>query len=921
LSATSVRFDAGWRARPQVDRAPGRLGVTVSSVAPRPGDQIELVIDSPHAGAGLAYLVGSRTIAVDLGDLQEGSNTLSLKVPEDWSDVAGLWVLPVVYSNGAVGVDQLPSRAVGAHFVGLDQSHVLLNVATTTADEIRPRETLSVPVSIGALNDGERGFALAWIVDDGVLRMTDYQSPNPASHFLSAYALPADLRDTFASMIASVGLTAAPLQQGYDGEFAMAMRAMSLDAAGLSLAQGLTTRIKETLALSSAIVPLAADGTANLDFDVPDFVGRGRLMTIVWTDQGRMGAESETLVIRDPVVADLFLPRFLAPGDEIDVKLLLSNTQDRDLVTEVRLSMDEGLSLGQGANQMSMSLASKGQQTIPLRLSASDLIGATGVTVEVALEDETLSRHFPIEIRPAAPREVVRDTFVLEAGESFTLNPELLAELGDAVIRMSVTSMNAIDADFLANSLLQYPFRCSEQTTSRATGLLLGTNLTLSETQRDRELNDAFVSLQNRRGYSGIINLWPGYAEGDLYLHAYATDFLGLASDRGYEAASALRASFVQSLKQYLERLQDPYYSYEISTRAEAYGLAVLARAGEADIAAQRLLFDQLVGKNGSLMAKAALAVAADAVGDRSDRDTLLNELSKTGEQASSLELEDFGTPFRDQLAALALLGEAGLFSHPAVETYLSESLPALALALADQRLTTQEEAWALRLSMHLGAGTVAYDTIGDLSWSPDMQPHLSPSDFDASKGVSNTGEAPVLVSLWQAGVPTDTTAAISDGISIERLMLDMDTLQPVTNPAPGQRVLVSVVGTAFGDEMLDYVVADLLPAGFEVEQTGLPSTVIIGGGRVGDCQLGENSLVPGICNTETGKAFQQTGTDYAEARADRVLFGFQAQKQHFALYYVMRRTQAGQVTLPGAYVEAMYRPDRRARSASRLIQ
>jgi uncharacterized protein YfaS (alpha-2-macroglobulin family) len=120
---------------------------------------------------------------------------------------------------------------------------------------------------------------------------------------------------------------------------------------------------------------------------------------------------------------------------------------------------------------------------------------------------------------------------------------------------------------------------------------------------------------------------------------------------------------------------------------------------------------------------------------------------------------------------------------------------------------------------------------------------------------------------------------------------------------------------------MLDYVVADLLPAGFEVEQTGLPSTVIIGSGRVGDCQLGENSLVPGICNTETGKAFQQTGTDYAEARADRVLFGFQAQKQHFALYYVMRRTQAGQVTLPGAYVEAMYRPDRRARSASRLIQ
>ena len=921
LSATSYRFDAGWRARPQVDRAPGRLGLTVSSASPRPGDQIDLVIDSPHAGSGLAYLVGSQTIAVDLGTIEEGSNTLTLTVPQDWTDVAGLWVLPVVYSAGAVGVDQLPSRAVGAHFVGLDQSQVLLTVATTTDDEIRPRETLSVPVSVGPLNDGEQGFALAWIVDDGVLRMTNYQSPNPASHFLSAYALPADLRDTFASLIASVGLTAAPLQQGYDGEFAMAMRTMSLDAAGLSLAQGLTTRIKETLALSSTIVPLASDGTADLNFDLPDFVGRGRLMTVVWTDQGRLGAASENLVIRDPVVADLFLPRFLAPGDEVDIKLLLSNTQDRDLVTEVRLTMDNGLSLAQGASLMSMTLTSKGQQTIPLRLAANDLLGATGVTVKVVLEDETLSRHFPIEIRAVAPREVVRDTFVLEAGERFTLDPELLADLGDAVIRMSVTSMNTIDANSLANSLVQYPFRCSEQTTSRATGLLLGTNLDLSETQRDRELNDAFVTLQNRRGYSGIVNLWPGYAEGDLYLHAYATDFLGLAGDRGYEAATALRASFVQSLKQYLARVRDPYYSYDISLRAEAYGLAVLARAGEADIAAQRLLFDQLTGQDSEIMAKAALAVAADAVGDQSDRDTLLKQMSKTPDQVSKLDLEDYGTPFRDQLAALALLGEAGLFDHPSVEAYLTANLPVLSLTLADRRLTTQEEAWALRLSEHLSAGTVAYESFGDLNWSAEKQPNLTVADFDGAKGVSNTGDAAMLVSLWQAGAPTDTTTVVSDGISIERLMLDMDTLQPVANPSPGQRVLVGIVGTAFGDEMLDYVVADLLPAGFEVEQTGLPSTVMIAGGRVGDCQLGENSLVAGICNTETGKAFQQTGTDYAEARADRVLFGFEAQKQHFALYYVMRRTQAGQVTQPGSYVEAMYRPDRRARSVSKILQ
>ncbi|MGB1146611.1 MAG: MG2 domain-containing protein, partial [Alphaproteobacteria bacterium] len=192
LSATSLRFNAGWRALPQVDRAPGRLGVTVSTAEPQPGDSIDIVIDSPFAGAGLVYLVGSETHVESLGTLSEGSNDLSLTLPESWDNAEGLWLLPVVYSQGATGVDQLPARAVGASFVGFDHSPVTLDLALETDDEVKPRETLTVPVSIGALAEGETAYALSWIVDDGVLKMTGYQSPDPLKHFLDPYALPAD---------------------------------------------------------------------------------------------------------------------------------------------------------------------------------------------------------------------------------------------------------------------------------------------------------------------------------------------------------------------------------------------------------------------------------------------------------------------------------------------------------------------------------------------------------------------------------------------------------------------------------------------------------------------------------------------------------------------------------------------------------
>ena len=160
--------------------------------------------------------------------------------------------------------------------------------------------------------------------------------------------------------------------------------------------------------------------------------------------------------------------------------------------------------------------------------------------------------------------------------------------------------------------------------------------------------------------------------------------------------------------------------------------------------------------------------------------------------------------------------------------------------------------------------------------------------------------------------------------------MFDLETLQPVTNPAPGQRVLVSLFGTVFEAQSLDYIAAELLPAGFEVEQVGLPDSVVQEWSDPGDCPLqeGEDAAevergdlipttqwLPGVCMIDGEPAFQTTDYDYGEARADRVLFGFFLERGSFALY-VMRRAQAGDVVQPGAYVEAMMRPSIHARGS-----
>lgn len=927
LSATSMRFNAGWLALPQVDRVPGRIGVTLAGDKPSPGETITLVIDTPHAGPGLALLVGSRTQVLDLGPLQEGANTLTLDLPKDWPDEAGLWVLPAVSSAGAMGADRLPGRSVGALFVSFDASDTLLDLDLEHSNDIRPREPLQLAASVGALAEDERGYMLAWLVDDGVLSMTGYQSPKPAAHFLSAFALPADLRDTFAALIASEGLKAAPLKQGFGDEYDLAMAAMAPDD-GMSLSQGLTTRIRETLALSTAIVPLDAQGRATLSLQVPDFVGRARLMTLAWTDQGRMGAEAERVLIRDPIVADLFLPRFLAPGDAVDVKLLLSNTQARAFDTRIEISPSTGLRLQEGAGEMRVLLAAQGQHTLPLRLKAGAETGAQTVTVSLHFGGETLTRKFPIEVRAPSPRTLERETLVLAPGDAMTLEPSLLADLDDLQISLGVGPATAIDASALSRQLEAYPYRCTEQTTARAIGLLLGRNLPMTESARQDALREALVTLQNRRGSGGLVSLWPGYQDGDLFLHAFVTDFLGLAAEQGMQTAADLRPGFVSRLRRGVERAEDPYYGDQLSLRSRAYALAVLARAGAPDIGAQRLLIRDLLAEKQHVFAAAALAVAAHAVGDMADRDTLIDRLLPAASQTVALdddrsdktrlpgEIEDYGTQQRDWIAALALLTEAGLNDHAGVSEVLATRLPLLLIALRKGRLSTQEQAWALRLAHQLGAGdAVSFEPLGD-PW-PER---WTAQDFDGSRGLRNTGDAPLLVSLWQSGTPVTDTPALNTSVSLSRTLLDLDTLEPVTNPAPGQRLLVSLTGTALEDQPLDYILADLLPAGFEVETVGLPEGLPWAGGRVGECGQGEATALLGQCLVGGRKAFQQTDTEFAEARADRVLFSFETAENNFALYYVLRRTQSGSVTLPGAHIEAMYAPDIRARTAARQL-
>src|SRR5262249_23635897 len=146
----------------------------------------------------------------------------------------------------------------------------------------------------------------------GILQLTNFQNPRPEAHFWAKRRLGVEMRDDYGRLIGPANAERGALRSGGDG------------AGG----RGLPVVPIKSVALFSGIVKPEGDGKPRVAFDLPDFNGKLRLMAVAW-DKQSVGSGGGEMIVRDPVVADVNLPRFLAPGDTARATLSLHNVGGR----------------------------------------------------------------------------------------------------------------------------------------------------------------------------------------------------------------------------------------------------------------------------------------------------------------------------------------------------------------------------------------------------------------------------------------------------------------------------------------------------------------------------------------------------------------------------------------------------------------
>jgi alpha-2-macroglobulin len=885
---TTVDFDAGWYVETNAD-TPDMLEVALDKPDYQPGDTMTVAVTARSAGRLTLNVVGDRLLASQSMDVKAGLAQVKVQVGRDWG--TGAYLVATLRRPLDAPAQRMPGRAIGVQWFSIARAAKALSVQLQAPPLLRPNTALTLPVKINGLTVGEQARLVVAAVDVGILNLTNYKPPAPDDYYLGQRALGADIRDLYGQLIDGMQGVRGQIRNGGDE--------------GAQLQASPPTG--PPVALYSGLVTVGPDGTAQVTFDVPDFNGTLRVMAVAWS-KDKVGHATADVTVRDPVVLTATLPRFLLPGDRSTIHLDLDNVEGEPGDYTFAVSSNGAVLAGAGADQkLTLSAKARGAIVVPLTASgAGD--GAVRISV-TGPNGFALARDYAITVRTPAQIIARRAVTSLAQGESVTLSRDMFADLvpGTGSVSISVGNSTALDAASLLAALDRYPYRCSEQITSRALPLLYVSELAdqahvALDPKTEERIRSAIEALLTRQDSTGSFGLWSVGGD-DLWLDSYVTDFLTRAREHKFTVPDLAFKLALDRLRNAVATSNDPSKNGGADL---AYALYVLARNGLAPIGDLRYLADAKLDALATPIAKAQIAAALALMGDRARADRVyaaaLAAFAPPSGSSDDLDgRQDYGSTLRDAAALLTLAAEGGAGSAT-----VQAAVQRVDAARASLRPTsTQEDAWLL-----LAASAVAKDAgkislaVGGETVTRPLYRTIAASALNEPLHVSNTGADAVKAVVTVTGAPLTPEPATEHGFKIERQTYTMDG-DPVdaTLVKQNARLVVVLKVTEAQPQFGRVIVADYLPAGFEIDNPHLVSS-------------GDTGTLSWITD-----AAEPVNTEF---RDDRFTAAFDRKSDDSAVFtvaYVVRAVALGKYVRPQASVEDMYRPDRFGRSDSGSVE
>lgn len=880
---TSVGFDAGWYAEASAD-TPDLLEIALDKSEYRSGETMTVAVTARTAGKVTLAVIGEKLLSTVTADVQAGTARIPVTIGKDWG--TGAYVVATLRRPLDAQASRMPGRAIGVQWFSIDRQARTLAVRMTLPDLMRPSSPLRVPIKIDGLAAGEEARVVVAAVDVGILNLTNYKPPAPDQHYLGQRRLSAEIRDLYGQLIDGMQGARGQIRTGGDA------------AATLSG----TPPAQAPLALYSGLVTVKPDGTAEVLFDIPAFAGTARVMAVAWS-KDKVGRASADVIVRDLVVLTTTLPRFLLTGDRGVVRLDVDNVEGQGGDYRIAVRAEGPLAIDAAPQIVRLAAKQRTGMSLPIRTTG---VGIGSVSVQISgpggFEAE---RTYALAAKPATQVLARRTVRPLARGESLTLASDLFADLvpGSGSVAVSVGPSTALDVAALLKALDRYPFGCTEQIASRALPLLYVNDLASEahlalDADADQRVRDAIDRILARQGSNGSFGLWSSGGE-DHWLDAYVTDFLTRARERGFAVPDTAFRLALDRLRNFAASVPEPTKN---TGNDLAYAYYVLARNAAAPLGDLRYLADARLADVTTPIAKAQLAAALASLGDRVRAERIYAAAldSIGGEQGANRT--DYGSALRDASAFVTLASEGG-----APRPTLASAVRRIEAARANTGYTsTQENAWMVLAARALAreTETISLDVAGEAKRGPLYRTFRAADLGGAPLRIANNSDNAVQAVVTVNGAPVTPEPAAERGFKIERSFHELDG-EPA-DPAQAKqndRLVVVLKITEAQPQFGRVIVADYLPAGFEIDNPRLVSS-----GDAGALHWIEDAAEP----------------VHAEFRDDRFTAAFDRagnERPVFTVAYVVRAVSPGTYVAPQAYVEDMYRPDRFGRTGTGTVE
>ncbi|MBL8510661.1 MAG: alpha-2-macroglobulin family protein [Betaproteobacteria bacterium] len=949
------RFYVGWGAEgaEAIGSRPDRVQLRFDKDGYQPGDTAKLTLTPPHDGEALIVVEGDQALYQKRVSVAASGTTVEIPIGRDWNR-HDLYLTAVVFRPGSRSDKITPARALGLSYLPINSDTRRLAVKLTAPAKIEPDSPLKVKIKIDGLKN-EAGLVTLSAVDVGILNITRYSSPDAFDFFLGKQRYQADLLDLYGKLIETVEGSKGKLKFGGD--------------ANLREAPAKLKKVK-LVDLFSGPVMTNAQGEADITLNVPDFNGTLRLMAVA-AGANQFGKAEAEVVSAASIVAELSTPRFISPGDRAAVALDVTNTTAESQSIKVTLGSRGPLKLA-GLNE-TLTLKPQQKKTLRTSVETTDAAGQGVLTVTVTggkaiapnPQPINIQREAVLEVTPLSPLERTRRYTRVAPGESLKLDSAQLEGYysGSALISTTFSSTPPINIGELVKGLLQYPYGCLEQTTSRAFPHLLIDEATanrfslksLTTAQREKAISDALSRLAGMQRASGAFSLWGGEGGEEPWLTAYVVDFFKTAREAGYAVPETLTKRADEWMLKQLQQAgssfpakptnpkkdtrpddaitRDSNWWNEYRNRdlgreghrrlgALAYMGYVLAKDERAPLSALRTLHDTYRDRALSPLPLVHLGLALKRMGDDKRATSAFDAAFAIPYGMTGYEWEwlgDYGTRLRDTALAYALL-EKNQIAHPRKDNLLAELIEQLPRA---RWLSTQEQMALLQASQSVGGGKGEGWQL-DLQGAAPVESLASKTtemrEFDAAqvkRGVSltNTGKEPLFVAIEASGYPQKTAETKSDLVQLRRTLYNPDgTTVGERALKVGEQLLVHVEVTA-KRRIEDGMVVDRVPAGLEIENLNLSQ-----GSRLNDFKT--PAAIP---DSRPGYG-RRTLTGIAESLSDERIKHREFRDDRFVvaarlegvldLYYLVRVVTPGQFVVPPSFAEDMYRPEVRGLAA-----